>query len=126
MTHKTISSYLEFKCCAEGCDWKLSMAQPPKTRMAKDEKGTYQRIEDSSLNVLYVLSFLMMGDGAAEASKLLGLLGLPHDTSMDAGTFKQVESRLAPFIEDLKESIIMENVIAEVKRSSKLSDEDFK
>ncbi len=67
----------------------------------------------------------MMGDGATEASKLLGLLGLPRDTSMESGTFKNMEERLAPFIEQLKDSIILENIIQEVKLTGQLSEDDF-
>jgi hypothetical protein len=42
------------------------------------------RSTDYSINVLYVLEFLSSGDGCTEASKMLGILGLPNDTTMQS------------------------------------------
>jgi hypothetical protein len=37
---------------------------------------------DYALNVLYVLGFISNGNGPIEAGRLLGILGLPNDTTM--------------------------------------------
>jgi hypothetical protein len=53
-------------------------------------------MSDYSLNVLYVLAFITCGDGGAEAAKLLGLLGLANDTTMETRSFQIIEERIGP------------------------------
>jgi hypothetical protein len=42
-----------------------------------------ERMSDYAINLLYVLGFLSCGDGGTEAGRVLGLLGLPNDTTME-------------------------------------------
>ena len=56
------------------------------------EDDKRERSTDYAVNVLYVLSFLASGDGGTEAAKLLGLLGLPNDTTMESRSFSIIES----------------------------------
>ena len=42
------------------------------------------RITDFAVNVLCVLGFLSSGDGGTEAARLLGMLGIANDATMEA------------------------------------------
>lgn len=59
----------------------------------------------------------MNGDGSSEAGRLLGMLGLPNDTTMDTRTFGIIEERIAPVMLDLHEQILWENLQEEVRLS---------
>ena len=43
-----------------------------------ERKSKQKALTDYSLNVLFVLGFLSVGDGGSEAQRLLGLCGLPN------------------------------------------------
>jgi uncharacterized protein with PIN domain len=77
----------------------------------------YERMTDHALNVLYVLGFISMGDAHTEAARLLGLCGLPNDTTMKSRSFSMIEERIGPFIRTLCEDIITENLIEEARLS---------
>jgi len=76
-----------------------------------------QRSTDCAVNTLYVLSFLTMGDGGMEASKLLGLLGLPNSTTMEKRTFGTLENRIGPVLQELCQETLDENLDRAVLRS---------
>jgi len=63
-----------------------------------------------AVNILYVLSFLTMGDGGMEASKLLGLLGLPNSTTMEKRSFGTIENRIGPVLQELCQDVLAENL----------------
>jgi hypothetical protein len=54
---------------------------------------------------------------------MLGLLGLPNDTTMETRSFQNIEDRIAPKIWQLTQDILRENLVAEVK--TLLDDIDF-
>jgi hypothetical protein len=60
----------------------------------------YERMTDYALNVLYVIGgFISMGDAHTEAARLLGLLGLPNDTTMKPRSFAiMIEEQIGPFL----------------------------
>jgi hypothetical protein len=53
------------------------------TTLHAANNDNYERTTDYAVNVLYVLGFMSMGDAHTEAGRLLGLLGLPNDTTME-------------------------------------------
>jgi hypothetical protein len=67
------------------------------------------------INVLYVLGFICCGDGGTEAGRLLGLLGLPNDTTMQSRSFGIIEERISPFIQSVTNQILLENLTEEVR-----------
>jgi hypothetical protein len=71
-----------------------------------------------------------MGDGPSEGGRLLGLLGLPNDTTMESRSFGIIEERIGPAIRELCKEIIQENMIEEARLSMEESehhvDLDFK
>jgi hypothetical protein len=86
--------------------------------MHDDEKySSYERMTDYAINVLYVLGFISVGDGATEAGRLLGLMGLPNDTTMMNRSFGMIEERIGVFVRELCESIISDNIDEEAKAS---------
>jgi hypothetical protein len=89
----------------------------PATANVDDKEDHYKRTTDYAVNVLYVLGFLSSGDGGAEASRLLGLLGLPNDTSMETRTFTKIESRLSTKLQKLSKDILLDNLIEEARLS---------
>jgi hypothetical protein len=48
---------------------------------------------------------------------MLGLLGLPNDTTMETRSFQLIEERIAPRMKKLQDDILLENLIDEVKES---------
>jgi hypothetical protein len=77
----------------------------------------YEKMTDYALNVLYVLGFISVGDAHTEAGRLLGLLGLPNDTTMMNRSFGIIEERLGPFIQELCSEILSENMLEEARLS---------
>lgn len=80
--------------------------------MTRDER---ERSTDYAANVLYVVAFLSMGDGCSEAARLLELLGLPNDTTMESRSFTIIEERIGPVIRNLTTTILQDNLIEEVR-----------
>jgi hypothetical protein len=90
------------------------------------------RMTDYAVNVLYVVGLMACGDGGKEAGRLLGLLGLPNDTTMEGRSFGIIEERISPAIRKLTKDILHENLEDEVRRTLEASqdgavdDSDFK
>jgi hypothetical protein len=57
-------------------------------------KTEHKRLFDYAVNVLYVLGFLSVGDGASEAQRLLGLLDLPNLASMEKVILQELKRGL--------------------------------
>jgi hypothetical protein len=72
-----------------------------------------KRSNNYAVNILYVLGFITCGDGGKEAARLLGLLGLANDTTMETRSFQMIEDRIGPVIRKLSEDILLENLVAE-------------
>jgi hypothetical protein len=61
------------------------------------------------------VGFVSSGDGGTEAARLLGLLGLPNDTTMQSRSFGLIEDRISPFIQSVTDEILLENLTEEVR-----------
>jgi hypothetical protein len=83
----------------------------------EDDNDNYERSTDFAINVLYVLGFISMGDAHSEAARLLGLLGLPNDTTMETRSFTIIEERVGPFVRKVCKEILIENLIEEARLS---------
>jgi hypothetical protein len=89
-----------------------------------DEYTNYERMTNYSVNVLYVLGLISVGDGSTEAGRMIGLLGLPSDTTMMNRSFGIIEERLGSFVRELCHEIIAENIDIEAKASMNAFDYD--
>ena len=111
-----IATGLSIEC--EECSYKFTGSGPAgtETHFGPDEKN-YERSTYCAIKVLCVCGFLAMGDSGSEAAKLLGLLGLPNDTTMETRSFSAIEKRMSPIIRKLCDEILDENLIKEVEKS---------
>ncbi len=113
-----IATSIELLCHNNDCSYVSDFARPsPTTLHADKEDKNYERMTDYAVNVLYVLGFISVGDGHTEAGRLLGLLGLPNDTTMMNRSFGIIEDRIGPYIRKLCDEIIMENLEEEARLS---------
>jgi hypothetical protein len=94
----------------------IHYCQPPaSTTVGDPEAVSRERNTDLAVNILYVLGLISVGDGCSEAGRLLGLLGLSNHTTMEGRSFTAIEERISPYIEELTNEILHENLVAEVK-----------
>jgi hypothetical protein len=83
-----IASSLGFQCMnEETCGYLFHAASPAATSIHVERNDNFERSTDYAVNVLYVLGFLAVGDGCTEAARILGMLGLPNDTTMEGRSF---------------------------------------
>jgi hypothetical protein len=82
-----ISSRIGFECLNETCDVSHEGVKPSATTIHAEQDDNFERSTDYAINVLYVLGFVSVGDGCTEAARLLGVLGLPNDTTMESRSF---------------------------------------
>jgi hypothetical protein len=90
-----------------------------------DTQDNRERSTDYAINVLYVVGFLLVGDGGTEAARLLGLLGLANSTIMKTRSFSIIEERIGPAIRKVTNDMLLDNLIAEVTASKTLSANNF-
>ena len=116
----TITTNLGLKCLNPDCDWCMHSDPCATTTLHenKEDETDHKRMTDHALNVLFILSFVMMGDGGTEAGKLLGLLGLPNDTTMEKRSFSMIEDRLIDTIAEITTKVLEDNIIDEVRASN--------
>jgi hypothetical protein len=112
-----IASSLELVCNNKDCPYICDFERPIQTTIHSDDKHHYERMTDYAANVLYVLGFISCGDGCTEAGRLLGLMGLPNDTTMMNRSFGIIEERIGRFVRRLCEDIIVANIDEEAKLS---------
>jgi hypothetical protein len=77
-----IATSIDLVCNNKKCNFVCNFDKCTTTTMHIDEPCKYERMTDYAVNVLFVLGFISVGDGHTEAGQLLGLLGLPNDTTM--------------------------------------------
>jgi hypothetical protein len=83
---------------------------------ATAEVGAKVNVDDRGRNILYVIGgFLSCGDGPTESARILGLLGLPNDTTMKSRSFGLIEERISPIIQAVTADILLENLTEEVR-----------
>jgi RNA polymerase-binding transcription factor DksA len=90
-----ITSSILVTCKNVECEF-VGFSGSPCAKTTMHEGDNYERMSDYALNVLYVLGFVSMGDGHSEAGRILGLCGLPNDTTMDSRSFHMIEDRVVP------------------------------
>jgi hypothetical protein len=112
-----ITSRIDLVCNNKECPYICDFAKPTETTIHAEDDDKYDRMTDYALNVLFVLGMLSVGDGATEAGRLLGLLGLPNDTTMTNRSFGMIEDRIGPYIREICSEILDENMEEEAKLS---------
>jgi hypothetical protein len=118
-----IASSLGFQCMnEETCGYLFHAASPAATSIHVERNDNFERSTDYAVNVLYILGFLAVGDGCTEAARLLGLLGLPNDTTMEGRSFTIIEERIGPLLRQACEEVVLANMIEEVKLSMEASE----
>jgi hypothetical protein len=123
-----IASTVAFQCLDDDCilSDKSANRPEPSTTIHFPKTDNIERSTDYALNVLYVLGFISVGDGCTEAARLLGILGLPNDTTMESRSFTIIEERLVPIMRELLDDILRKNLVEEVKASMpNTSEEDM-
>jgi hypothetical protein len=104
-------------CSNMDCSYICDFQRPIGTTIHAEDKHAYKRMTDYAVHVLYVLGFISVGDGCTEAGRLLGLLGLPNDTTMANRSFGIIEQRIGTFVQMLCDEIIVSNMEEEAKLS---------
>jgi hypothetical protein len=112
----TLATVIMLGCKDEDCGF-IYNSPAPAAANVDDKDDDFKRTTDYAINVLYVLGFLSSGDGGVEAARVLGLLGLPNDTTMETRTLPKIESRIAPKLQKLTQDILLENLTEEAKVS---------
>jgi hypothetical protein len=121
-----LSSTVILDCFNEICGYVHESPDTAKAKVGRQEvaRPSRNRSTDYAINILWVLGFISIGDGCSEAAgRLLGLLGLPNDTTMESRSFTIIEERISPYIHRLTEEILQENLTEEVRHS--VTPEDF-
>jgi hypothetical protein len=88
---------------------------PPPAEVQVERNDNRVRNTDYAINILFVLGFISCGDGSVEASRILGLLGLPNDTTMETRSFLVIEDQISAPIQELTKQILLENLIEEAR-----------
>jgi hypothetical protein len=120
-----LASRLILTCTDSECGYVHESKAPIEATIGSSDGPSRDRSTDYAINVLYVLGFISMGDGCTEAARLLALLGLPNAYTMESRSFTIIEERISPYVKELTEKILMENLTEEVQRSVATPD-DFK
>jgi hypothetical protein len=115
----TIATSILITCRNEQCGYVYHSHSPASARLDdlndKFEDDRFERITDFGINIQFVLAFLSSGDGGVEAARLLGLLGLPNNTTMEGRTFPKVEERISDKLQQVSKDILLENLTEEVR-----------
>ena len=111
-----IAISIRLSCTNEVLCTFVDLVAPVKSNvpLADDASEGIKRNTDSALNVLYVIAFVASGDCGAEASRLLGILGLPNLTTMQSRSFGKIEREISPVIQDYTKESIRQNIQHEV------------
>jgi hypothetical protein len=113
--YKTIclATTIELTCKNVLCGYVYHSLPPAKARLGN--LVNRERSTDFAINIQYVLAFISSGDGGVEAARVLGLMGLPNDTTMETRQFPMIEERISPFVQKLAKDILLENLTEEVR-----------
>jgi hypothetical protein len=65
----------------------------------------------------------MGADAHSEAARLLGLLGLPNDTTMETRSFTIIEERVDPYGRKVCHEILIDNLIKEARLAMTVTSE---
>jgi hypothetical protein len=86
---------------------------PSPAQVELESEDKRKRSTNYCINILFVLGFIACGDGPTEASRILGLSGLPNDTTMESRSFSLIENRISPAIQQVTKVILLENLVEE-------------
>jgi hypothetical protein len=112
----TIATKVILECKDEDCGFYYQSASPSSANLEDGDKpDDRERITDYAINILFVLGFISSGDGGAEAARVLGLLGLPNDTTMETRTFPKIEERISAKVQKLGQDVLLDNLSEEAK-----------
>jgi hypothetical protein len=112
----TLASFISIDCTDRKCGYHYNSPAPGMAKV-DDNEDAFQRTTDYAVNILFVLGFLSSGDGGTEAARIIGLLGLPNDTTMETRSFPKIEYRITPKLQQVTEAIMLENLIEEARVS---------
>ena len=112
-----IATSIGIECLNKNCGYLYHGEQPSVTNIHGELKDSYERSLDYAINVLYVLGFNAVGDGCTDAARILGLLGLPNDTTMESRSFTITKDWLVPLIFKVCNDILQQNLMEEVQLS---------
>jgi hypothetical protein len=110
----TLATTITIQCGDEECGYVYNSPSPATANLHANRPDDRKRSTDYAVNILYVLGFISSGDGGVEAARILGLLGLPNDTTMETRTFPKIEDRISGKIQELSKDILLENLTDEV------------
>jgi len=119
-----VASHVKATCLDPSCGFILHGNPPASTTMHEKNNDNHNRNTDHAVNALCVLGMICNGDGCTEASRMLGLMGLPNDATMDGRSFHVIEERIGPLIRNLTDEIMLENLTEEVRLST-ANESDF-
>jgi hypothetical protein len=117
-----LASSVVLSCKDPDCEYTYHSKRPALAKVSEPIDNR-ERTTDYAINVLYVLGFVASGDGCTEAARLLGLLGLPNDTTMETRSFSSIEERIGPAIRQLTAEILRDNLTEEVRLTIEASSE---
>jgi hypothetical protein len=124
-----IATTIRMQCLNPECSYLYYGDAPSAAVIDPTQEDNRERMTDYAVNVLYVAGLISIGDGCTEAGRMLGLLGLPNNTTMERRSFSIIEERISPVIKRLIDSILLENLIEEVRvtmdKSGDLDMNDF-
>jgi rubredoxin len=115
MSIKTLCLATMLRMTCPCCGYIYYSNPPPSKAEIGERIDDQERSTDYAINVLYALAFLTCGDGCKEAARVLGLLGLPNDTTMESRTFTIIEDRISPVLQKLGDDVLLESLMEEVK-----------
>jgi hypothetical protein len=118
-----IATSIMVKCKKPECAFIYYSTPPAEIDIEDDTADHRERSTDYAINILYVLGFISYGDGGTEAARILGLLGLPNDTTMQSRSFAIIEDRISSKVQDLTRDLLRENLIEEVRRSTRCAND---
>jgi hypothetical protein len=126
VTIKTLclASRIILSCKNPECSFVYNSPSPATSAVNEDDDAR-ERSSDYAVNISYVLGFVGNGDGGTEAARVLGLLGLPNDTTMETRTFPMMEERINPKLEKLASDIVLENLTEEVRLTMAAAGQDI-
>jgi hypothetical protein len=109
-----IATSIKMTCKSSTCGF-IFYSNPPALADLDSTLDKRERSTDYAINILYVVGLLSCGDGCSEAAKLLGLLGLPNDTTMEGRSFGIIKERISRKIKEVTDDILLENLVEEVR-----------
>jgi hypothetical protein len=116
-----LATSITVSCLNPDCNFMYLSPSPVQVDI--ESADNRERSTDYAVNILYVLGFISCGDGCTEAARILGLLGLPNDTTMERRSFGIIEDRISPTIDELNKEILLENLVEEARLSMEASND---